>query len=106
MNKPDVSLLNRIVVPLPMGETGVGWDLNSLGGADQLPYLKGEARQKLASKILSEKTSDYDRDSIEQIWYVWAVRADGNYDLRSELGYERINESRKHFMATNKYMYE
>ena len=62
-----------------------------------LPYLNGEERNKYSTRVVDDATKEQRRINKTQKWGVYSVHADGNFTLRSDMGYEQGNVSRSDF---------
>lgn len=92
--KSYLQLLGKQVLPLVKRSQYGAANYDRVGN---LPYMQGEARIKYARRVVDDATAEQRKINKEQIWTVWAVKADGTFELLSDYGYSQDNVSRSDF---------
>jgi hypothetical protein len=97
--KKHTALLGERVLPLVKRSQYGAANCDTVG---LLPYKKGDERIRYAKSVVDERCKEQRKENKEQEWLVWAVKADGTFDLLSDMGYEQCNVSRNEFRLIKK----
>lgn len=92
--KKYTQLLGMRVMPIVKRQQygAANWDK-----VGNLEYLTGEKRRQYAKRVVDNAVKEQQKENKEQEWEVYAVKSDGKFELRSELGYSQDNVSRSDF---------
>jgi hypothetical protein len=95
MSKQNEILGKQVLPLLKSGRiSGVTADARNGGmGA----WLEGEKRRKHYNRAVTRAEKEEREDNKRMDWFVVSIHVDGTFTLRSRLGYERNNVSRKDF---------
>ena len=90
-------LLGKRVLPIvKRNQISVSWASAKLHGVDDMHracHMDTNRVQRMIQAAIKEER----KDNKTQEWVVWAIKADGTFDLRSDYGYEKIDVDRSDF---------
>lgn len=92
-----INILGKQVLPLLIRGRIGGAEADRVNGGMGAWIQDAEKRRVHYRRAVSRAEKEELEDNKRMEWYVFSVNADGTYDLRSELGYERLGVSRKSF---------
>lgn len=92
-------LLGMRVMPIVKRQQygAVDWDR---GG--NLNYLQGEEKRRYSNRVVDDAVKEQLKDNKRMDWEVFAVKSDGTFELRSDMGYSQDDVSRSDFRIIKK----
>lgn len=100
MKTEFLNLLGKRVLPI-VKDISVSFASSTLHGVNDMHracHMDYEQTQRMIRRAKAELR----KQNKEQQWTVWAVKADGTFDLLSDMGYSQENVSRSDFRLISK----